>query len=162
VIGHHGGMRPRPATVDDLATLAQLRTEFLAEVRGVSSEALPAHVVDDNRAFFVRTMAAGNIRSWLAELDGIAVGIVSLVLHDVPPQAGDPRTHEGYVINMYVRPGARGRGLARDLLRSCTAVAGDHGIRRFSLIATGAGRPLYEQAGFVSNPSWMEMRVPRG
>ena len=150
----------RPATPDDLDTLTRLRTEFLAEVRGRPADGPDTRVAADNRAFFARTMVDGSVGSWVAEEDGAVVGIASGVVHDAPPLPEDPRTREGTVINLYVRPPARGRGIGRALLEACLASAPDHGIRRFSLYATDAGRPVYERSGFTTDPRWMTLRVP--
>ncbi len=77
----------------------------------------------------------------------------------MPPRPGDLRPHEGYVLNMYVLPGARSRGVGRRLLDACLASAGELGVRRFHLVATEDGRPLYESAGFVVNPAVLERPV---
>ena len=86
--------------------------------------------------------------------------MASVVTHDVPPQPEDPRAHEGYVINMYVRPGSRGRGIGRRLLDACLGLAVEQDLRRFYLYATAAGRPMYEVAGFANHADWMVLRVP--
>ena len=67
----------------------------------------------------------------------------------------------GFIINMYVRPAFRGTGVGHRLLEACLGAADGHGIRRFNLYATAAGRPLYEQAGFAVHPDWMVVQVPR-
>ena len=152
----------RLATDADLATLCELRIEFLSEVRGVPPEEFPDRLVSDTRRFFERTMSSGRILTWLAEDGGGTVGLASVVVHDAPPVPEDPRSHEGFVINLYVRAGSRGRGTGRRLLDACLGAAGDQDIRRFSLYATDAGRPLYERAGFAGHRDWMVVQVPRG
>lgn len=58
----------------------------------------------------------------------------------------------GEVKRMYVRPGARGQGLARRLLATLEAKAVEHGCRRL-LLETGPAQPealaLYERLGYV-------------
>ena len=106
-------------------------------------------------------MSSGHLLTWLVEVDGDPAGLASLVLHDVPPVPEDPRSQEGFIINLYVRPAFRGKGVGRRLLDASLGAADGHDIRRFNLYATSAGRPLYEQAGFASHPDWMVRQVPR-
>ena len=87
------------------------------------------------------------------------VGIVSIALWDLPPLPGEPRTVEAFVLNMYVDPAHRSRGVGGQLLRACLASATALGIRRFQLIATPDGRPLYEKHGFASNDDRLELQV---
>ena len=44
---------------------------------------------------------------------GDVLGIVSVLVNDVPPLPEDPRSREGYIINEYVKPAARSRGVGR-------------------------------------------------
>ena len=150
----------RRSTPADLATLCDLRVEFLAEARGTRPEEFPERVLRETRRFFERTASSGSILTWLAEDSGDPVGLASVVVHDVPPVPEDPRSREGFIINMYVRPTFRGQGVGHRLLDACLTAADDLDIRRFNLYATAAGRPLYEQAGFTGHRDWMVLPVP--
>lgn len=73
---------------------------------------------------------------------------------------GDPRTDEGYIINMYVHPDHRRRGIGRELfVASCVSATG---LCRACLLlhATPNGRPLYTAFGFAPNEAWLELPVP--
>ena len=155
------GVNLRLATWTDLLALCELRIEFLAESRGVSPDDFPDRLSADTREFFERTQTKGRIFSWLVEDGDRRIGLASVVVHDVPPLPEDPRSSEGYIINMYVRPEFRGEGIGRRLLEACLGIADDHGIRRFYLYATASGRPMYEQAGFTAHEDWMVVQVPR-
>jgi GNAT superfamily N-acetyltransferase len=50
---------------------------------------------------------------------------------------------------MYTRPAFVRRGVGRLILRLCEDAAVAEGFTRLSLMATLAGRPLYEAAGFA-------------
>ena len=77
----------------------------------------------------------------------------------MPPLPEDARTLEGYLVNMYVKPEHRLRGIGKALLDECLADARASGLRRLNLHATDAARPLYHQVGFTSNDRWMELRL---
>jgi mycothiol synthase len=81
---------------------------------------------------------------WLAELDGAAVG----ALIATTQMAGEGAL---YVATVGVRRAARGRGVARSLLREAFAEAGRRGLERVSLTVDGesptGATALYRSAG---------------
>ena len=156
----------RRATADEHDVVAGLRLAFIADHRGLAVDDLDHGYRAHTRAFVRDRSADGRLVSWLASdpddpTSDATVGIVSALLADVPPRPDDPRTLEGYVINMYVVPEARRRGVARALLAACEAGAGDLGVRGLYLFATEDGRPLYEQDGFEPDPRWMRKALPQ-
>lgn len=151
--------RVRVATAADADLVAALRIAFLCDVRGIAVDALPPALEDETRSFVASAHRLGALHSWLAEERDEVAGVVSLLLHLHPPRPGERGTHEAYIINMYVAPDHRRRGVGRALLDACIASAGEHGIKRFHLHATPDGRPLYESAGFVHDDDRLELRV---
>ncbi len=152
-------MRIREASERDLDVVAELRLQFLAEHRGIDATELPAGFGTTTLEFLRRHAESSTGRSWLAEHDGVAVGVVTMLLLDLAPRPEDASGSEGYLINMYVTPAHRRRGIGRELLGACRRVADELGLRRLLLYATDDGRPLYERAGFAPNPSSMELRL---
>ncbi len=67
--------------------------------------------------------------------------------------------NEGYVLTMYTIPPWRGRGIARALLEEIIKYVKRTGTPHLWLYATDAGRPLYEQAGFVVLPDAMGLQL---
>lgn len=147
----------RQATEADLEAVAGLRLEFLAEHRGVDPMRLPAGFKATTLEFLRRHEESATSRSWLVEHDGIAVGVVTMLLLDLAPRPEDASGLEGYIINMYVVPQHRRHGVGRKLLAACRREADELGLRRLLLYSTPDGRPLYESAGFEPNQSWMEL-----
>jgi GNAT superfamily N-acetyltransferase len=168
--GRDGG-RPwavRPAAAEDLEAVSRLRLRFLADHRGVEPESFGAAFATTTTAFVARTHAAGTLHSWLAHPtaeDGSTstsdpVGVISLLVHDAPPRPDEDRVLDGYVINLWVDPAWRSAGLGRALVDACERGAAALGVRRLHLLATDQGRPLYESAGFTSNPKEVERHLP--
>jgi GNAT superfamily N-acetyltransferase len=61
----------------------------------------------------------------------------------------DPATDPARVRAMYTHPAFTRRGVGRLILARAEAAAAAEGFRTLELMATLAGRPLYEAAGFV-------------
>src|SRR5687767_5612741 len=100
-------MRIRRAGAHDLVLVTRMRLEFLADHRGVRPQSFPPDFVDRTRRFLELRHRSGNLHSWIAEEGRRCVGVVSMLLLDMPPRPDEPRTREGYVINMYVTPAGR-------------------------------------------------------
>lgn len=136
--------------------MARLRLAFIADLRETTVEALSTTFVEATAAYLRDVTAADRIRSWLAEgPDGDPVGVVSVLSNDAPPLPEDVRATEGYVVNMWVAPAARRRGIARALLAAAMEAADAEGWRRLYLHATDDGQPLYVEAGFRPDSRWM-------
>jgi putative acetyltransferase len=125
------------APADATGIAAVLREAFVEYEASYTAEALAA-----------TTLAGEQIRSrmeegpvWVAVLDGVLVGTVSVV----------PRGESLYVRGMAVLPLARGRRLGEALLRQVEEFAAAHGHTRLYLSTTpflSRAIQLYERAGF--------------
>ena len=60
------------------------------------------------------------------------------------------------MLNVYVEPGCRRRGVAEALMRAILGALAARGIRRVVLHASDEGRRLYERLGFLATN---EMRL---
>ena len=149
----------RAASPADLDTVLALRLAFIAELRDQPVDALDPSFVAVSRRYLEDVTTTDRIRSWLAEVDGEPVGVVSVLANDTPPLPEVHLAREGYVVNMWVLPDLRRRGVARALLAAAVAAAPAEGWRRLYLHATEAGRPLYEQFGFRPDARWMGTAV---
>lgn len=148
----------RRATDDDLELVIARRLAFFCEMRDWTMAEMPADFIEANRWFIERTHGR-TFHTWFAEIDDDCVGVVSLVIFDAPPRPEELREADGYIINMHVDTGHRGRGIGRRLVDGCMTDAEAEGVRRFTLNATADGRPLYESMGFISEAAWMNRYV---
>ncbi|MCB0971358.1 MAG: GNAT family N-acetyltransferase [Acidimicrobiales bacterium] len=151
----------RRAGETDVDELVRLRLAFLDDVRGPGAVAAVPDLAAATRSWAESGTATGALASWLARLDGETVAATSLALHEVPPLPDDPRTRDGYLLNVYVVPRARRRGIARALLDEAAAAAASLGVRRLTLFATPEGEPLYRSEGFRTDPRWMARPIAR-
>lgn len=138
----------REATAADAELITAHRKAMFASMGDV-----PEMVLDTMgrsfEAWVARMMAAGRYRGWVICNDRKAVASAGLLVMDWPPHPLDPTgERRGYLLNIFVEPLYRRRGLAHDLVEMCLSEARRRGIRVVTLHTSGAGRPLYESFGF--------------
>lgn len=96
-----------------------------------------------------RMLASGRYVGWITCDGETAVASAGMLILDWPPHPMDPTGEQrAYLLNVYVVPEYRKRGLARALVMQCMEEAHRKGIRVVTLHASDAGRPLYAELGF--------------
>ena len=96
-------------------------------------------------------LADKSYSGWIIERDGRAIAGVGMMVIDWPPPPSHPTQHRrGYVLNMFVEPAHRRRGLGRRLMEMARAEASASGIDYVTLHTTRQGRPLYEGLGWTA------------
>ncbi|RMR05343.1 GNAT family N-acetyltransferase [Pseudomonas syringae group genomosp. 3] len=77
-----------------------------------------------------------------------AIGLMNI---DWPPHPSHPTLDQrGYVLNVFVEPSYRRRGLASTLMKLAEAEFAQRGISFAILHATKAGKPVYEGLGWAA------------
>lgn len=150
-------MNIRLATPADAETIARQRDAMFVDMGDMTPE--EAQAQQTLWADWLRAaIPAGDYVGLLAEIDGMVVGGVGLMFRAKMPSAKDPVLTQGYILNMYVDPAHRRKGISEALMRAALAEAGERGIRSLSLHAAPMGKKIYERLGFAeaSNP---EMRL---
>ena len=138
----------RAANAAELHVAAALRDEMALEM---------GHCWDDEHpgwrerfaAFFAERIRRGDACVYYAEVGGTVVGMALFSVLDEYRAAttGQPR---GWVNSVYVRPHLRRRGIAKRLMEAGIAWMRSRGCAVARLRTSDAGRPLYEQLGFVT------------
>ncbi len=96
-----------------------------------------------------RMIREGKYYGWITTDGDRPVASAGLLILDWPPHPFDPEGElRGYLLNVYVEPEFRKRGLAHELVERCMAEARRRGIRVVTLHSSQAGRPIYERLGF--------------
>lgn len=143
------GLTLRQATPDDAALIADHRVRMFLEMRGWPPER-GADLLAALRPILARMVADGGYRGWfLVAPDGAVVAGAGLQLRDLLPRLESLTAREALVVNVYVAPTHRRRGLARHLMGAILAWCRDAGIARVALHPSDAARPLYLTLGFA-------------
>ena len=93
-------------------------------------------------------MESAQYFAWLAMDDQAIIGGAGLWLMDWLPHLIGRGQQRGNIVNVYVAPEFRRRGIARALTQAALDLAEARGIDCVILHASDAGRALYESMGF--------------
>lgn len=142
-------MHIRRATAADAQIITQQRVRMFADAQ-IADEQVTAPMVGTFRPWLEAKLNDGSYRGWLVELDGRIAGGAGLWLMEFPPGWIDENPLRAYLLNFYVAPELRRRGLARKLLELAMEEARSTGVKVITLAASKYGRPLYESYGFTA------------
>jgi len=141
----------RPVSLGDLDLICRHREEMFraSNAPGRSDEVLSA-MTRSFRVWIEPRLRDGSYFGYIAEEDGAVVAGIGLMIIDWPPHPSHPNEDKrGYVLNVFVEPSRRKRGLATMLMRLGEAEITRRGVSFAILHATRMGRPLYEQTGWT-------------
>jgi GNAT superfamily N-acetyltransferase len=95
-------------------------------------------------------LAGGEYVGWLAVTDEArVVAGAGVQIRRLLPRPETLSVREALVVNVYVQPEYRRRGLARRLMLAIVDWCRGQAIERIALHASDMGRPLYESLGFA-------------
>ncbi len=139
----------REATVADAPVILNHRRRMFYEMGHKDEQSLQA-MVNSTRPLLEHWLASGSYKSWLVTTEQGSVvgggGMIVIPFFSVPMTGGDARL--AMILNVYVEPEYRRRGLARSLMERMLQWCREHSFKSVSLHASDDGRPLYEQLGF--------------
>lgn len=153
-------LETRAAALADAALIAGHRRAMFAAMGGFDESILDA-LCRASEPWTARMIEAGKYLGWIVSHEERAIASAGMLILDWPPHPFDPTGEaRAYLLNVYVDPGYRRRGLARRLVDECLAEARRRAIRVVTLHASLEGSPLYEQLGFKSTNEMM-LRLPQ-
>jgi GNAT superfamily N-acetyltransferase len=141
----------RPVNAGDLDLICWHREEmFRASNAPGRSDEILRMMTASFRVWIEPRLKDGSYFGYIAEEDDAAVGGIGLMIIDWPPHPLHPiEDRRGYVLNVFVEPSHRKRGLAKMLTGLGEAEIARRGVSFAILHATRMGRPLYEQIGWT-------------
>ena len=157
----------REATGSDIQLLARHRASMFRDM-GKLPTSEEAELQRATEAYFTDAMPRGEYLAWIADSigpPGAAIGGAGVQLRPILPRPRIPAGElelgpEAIVLNVYVEPEWRRRGVAETLMRTLLAALAERGISRIVLHASDDGRRLYERLGFALTNE-MQLMTPQ-
>jgi GNAT superfamily N-acetyltransferase len=148
----------REATPADIPEILRHRRGMYEDMGITDNRALDA-MMPLSAEFLVNAMAEKSFRAWLAYDRERILGGGAVLISPWPPHPDDLECRRVTIINVYVYPEYRRRGIARQLMREILAWCKTQGFAHVTLHASDQGRPLYESLGFeASNEMKLTLR----
>ena len=150
----------RVATLDNLDDLLRHRSAMLVEMGFSRDDVAP--VLSAARTYLQHALPDGSCRAWLALHEQEIIGGGFLVIADWPgvPRCAGP--HCPWILNVYVEPEFRHKGVARLLMKQMIEYCRNAGFPFVSLHASEDGKPLYEKLGFEpTNEMRLNLETPQ-
>jgi ribosomal protein S18 acetylase RimI-like enzyme len=144
-------LETRKAMVEDAALITRHRKAMFADA-GNAPDAVLEEMGRNFEPWVKRMLTDDKYVGWIISEGEIAVASAGLLLLDWAPHYLDPMgAQRGYVLNVFVEPEYRRRGLAQALMSECMDEARRRGIRVVALHASRKGQPVYEKLGFTTS-----------
>jgi ribosomal protein S18 acetylase RimI-like enzyme len=156
----------REATIADVPLLAHHRAAMFRDMGRLASD-LEVALVHGTAEYLRDALPRGDYLGWVAESRGSpaeSIGGAGVQLRPILPRPGWSNDGlelgpEAIILNVYVEPAWRRRGVGEALMRSVLTTLAERKIRRIVLHASDEGRRLYERLGFVPTNE-MRLDVP--
>lgn len=145
----------RDASILDIPLLARHRAAMFRDMGELVSGS-EAALFRATETYLREAVPRGEYLAWVAhsiESPPAIIGGVGVQLRPILPCPGTGGEElelgpEAIVLNVYVEPPWRRRGVAERLMRVLLTALAERGIRRIVLHASADGRRLYERLGF--------------
>ncbi|MDH4609458.1 GNAT family N-acetyltransferase [Pseudomonas sp. BN102] len=143
------GLKARRLELNDLQMICVHRETMFLEAGGVPAE---LRVMTEHfRPWLHRRLVDGRYYGFALMDDGQPVAAIGLMTIDWPPHPAHPNLDQrGYVLNVFVEPAYRRRGLASALMKLAEAEFVQRGLSFAVLHATQAGQPVYDGLGWAA------------
>ena len=143
-------MEYRIATISDCEALTDIRMQMRKELDAdFNSELIYAETLD----FFKRNIKSGVHIAFICEHNRQMIATAGITLFEIMPTTEHPNGKVARLMNMYVVPFFRSKGIAKELLNRIMAYAEEHGIGKVMLNPSQMGKSLYENYGFQLLPN---------
>jgi ribosomal protein S18 acetylase RimI-like enzyme len=149
--------RIRDATEADIPLIASHRAAMFRDMGKLAREDA-AGLIRATADYLHAALPRGEYLAWVAEsttseaesIGGAGVQLRPILPRPRPSDDGIELGPEALVLNVYVVPEWRRRGVGEALMRSLLNALTERNVRRIVLHASEDGRRLYERLGFVA------------
>jgi len=137
------------ASSDDIPCIVDMKIEMFREFEYEKYLHKNAHemIVKDYRRMYEEKLAI----HFLAKLDNRIVGMVGAFIKSDIPFRYFSKGHDGFIGDVYTNPTHRNIGVSTKLNQEALDWLRDYGVNFVRLLASDAGRPIYERLGFSAD-----------
>lgn len=149
----------KKASISDIDMLVSARIEVLRAANQLEHSVDLSHLAKSSKEYYQEALSNGNHTAFLVYDADKVVATGAISYYRVMPTYHNPSGKKAYIMNMYVAPEYRRRGIASNLLDLLIADSRERGIDFITLEATQMGRKLYENYGFCQMNDEMQFII---
>ena len=138
-------MEYRIATASDCVELTRLRMKMRGELDADFRE---EDLYLPTLNFFRRNIGSGQHAAFVCEDEGRIVATAGMTFFEMMPTSAHINGRAARLMNMYVEPEYRRKGIASRLLGFAMRYAKDHSVSKVMLNPSRMGEELYKKYGF--------------
>ena len=146
----------RELGIEDIDLLLAWRMEVLASVFADDDSWDAAQLREENRRYYEHALGTTH-HAFIASIDGVDVGCGAICLHDEMPSPDNRSGSCAYIMNVYTRQEARGKGVASAVMARLVEEARRMGAEKIYLEASDMATPLYASLGFAPMEGMMRL-----
>jgi GNAT superfamily N-acetyltransferase len=152
------GIAIRAAEPSDIPEILRQRHGMYIDM-GYTDEPKIEAMASLSANYLAKAMSDGSFHAWLAYSGEHAVGGGALIISPWLAHPYDLECRRATILNVYVYPEYRRRGVARRLMETMIGWCRSQGFAGVTLHASDDGRHLYESMGFeLSNEMRLKLR----
>lgn len=148
----------RKIGISDLDSLMEWRMRVLVEVFSIPEGTDVSALRESNERYYRKHLDDGSHTSCFAYLDDTVVGCGGICYQDEMPSPDNPSGINGYLMNIFVLPEHRGKGIGRSIVGFLTDDAKAHGAGKIYLESTSTAETLYRSLGFTDMEHYMKLK----
>ena len=137
----------RQAIQNDIPEILRHR-RAMYEAMDYTDDAALSAMLSTSEPYLTAALANGTFRSWLALAGEQVVAGGAVLISPWPSHPYDLECRRATILNVYVYPEFRRRGIARQLMRTMIDWCRKESFAAVYLHASKDGKPLYEELGF--------------
>lgn len=143
--------RLKRAAEADIGYLVSVRKKVLSVVETPAGQVDMEALQKNTAAYYEKALSDGSMTFLLAESGGRKVGSGAICYYAVMPTFHNLTGRKGFIMNIYVEPAYRRRGIAISIVDALVLDASRRGVQEIGLEATDMGRFVYSKYGFQSS-----------
>ena len=140
--------------ITDIRQLLAWRREVLSEVFGSEPS---QELMEANLRYYDAHIPDNSHQAVVARYDGVDAGCGGVCFYDELPSPDNPAGACAYLMNIYVRPEFRRRGVAHAIVSRLIHEARTRGCDKIYLESTPIGMKLYQKFGFVPMENYFKL-----
>ena len=153
----------REASSRDISMMATHHRKMFEEIWEHKGEHLGAtKAIEIENAYTLKLeteLKSGICRAWVIEDEGKIISSGAITFVSSVPIPSDISSKVVYLHSMYTEESHRNQKCAQRIIHKVIGHCKSQGVKRITLNASGAGKPIYEKIGFHYAPETMRLFI---